>query len=37
MAISTPKDLFLHEMSDQLSCEQMLVGVLGTLAQEVED
>lgn len=37
MSITNPKELFLHELSDQLNCEQTLVGVLGTLAQEVDD
>jgi ferritin-like metal-binding protein YciE len=37
MSVTNPEELFLHEMSDQLSCEQLLVGVLGTMAGEVDD
>lgn len=34
MALATPRDLFLHELSDTLSAENIVLGMLGELEKE---
>jgi ferritin-like metal-binding protein YciE len=34
MALSTPRDLFLHELSDTMSAEHIVLTMLGELQQE---
>ncbi len=34
MSLATPRDLFLHELSDTMSAEQIVLKMLGTLQQE---
>ncbi|HEV2065543.1 MAG TPA: DUF892 family protein [Thermomicrobiales bacterium] len=36
MALATPRDLFLHELSDTLSAENIILGMLGELEKETE-
>lgn len=37
MTLATPRDLFLHELSDLLSAENIFYGVLGELADLTEN
>ncbi|MBX6343265.1 MAG: DUF892 family protein [Thermomicrobiaceae bacterium] len=37
MAMQTPQDLFKHELGDIYDAEQTIVGILSTLAGEVDD
>lgn len=37
MALNTPRDLFLHELSDTYSAEQIILKMLPTLAEEAGD
>lgn len=36
MALTTPRDLFLHELSDTLSAENIVLGMLGDLEKETQ-
>lgn len=37
MAMDTPRDLFLHELSDTLSAENIILGMLGELQDETQN
>lgn len=36
MALNSPRDLFLHELSDTMSAEHIILGMLPKLAQEAQ-
>lgn len=37
MSLETPRDLFIHELSDSMSAEHIMLSMLGELEQETED
>lgn len=37
MSLNTPRDLFLHELSDSMSAEHIVLDMLGALAQETQN
>lgn len=37
MSLETPRDLFIHELSDALSAEHIMFEVLGKMSQETEN
>jgi ferritin-like metal-binding protein YciE len=37
MSLETPRDLFIHELSDSMSAEHIILDVLGQMAQETEN
>jgi ferritin-like metal-binding protein YciE len=37
MTMNTPRDLFIHELSDSMSAEHIVLDMLGTLAKETQN
>lgn len=37
MSLQTPRDLFIHELSDTMSAEHIILGMLGELEQETSN
>jgi ferritin-like metal-binding protein YciE len=37
MSLNTPRELFIHELSDSMSAEHIVLKMLGQLEQETED